>query len=154
MGKKVKKHILGKPLTLFGAKSTPYIFKKESILKIKIKFRKNRTSRIKGKGYSSTYAKRRIKLGPISLGFITVVLFSLLSLFYLAQSNQITTKGYILRDLEVEKNKILSENERLQVEAARLESLNKISEKADELSMVPVEDLRYFTQTGGVFVRK
>jgi len=121
-------------------------------MKIKIKFR--RKNRINNKSYRATYTKKSIRLGPVSLGFITVILFSLLSLFYLAQSNQITTKGYILRELELEKAKILSENERLQVEAARLESLNKISEKAEELSMVPVGELKYFRETGGTFVRK
>lgn len=121
-------------------------------MKIRLKLKRKR--RLEKKNYSSTYTKRGIRFGPVSLGFITVILFSLISLFYLAQSNQITTKGYVLRELEVEKSKILSENERLQVEAARLESLNKISSKAEELSMVPVNDLRYFTATGGTFVKK
>ena len=121
-------------------------------MKIKIKFR--RKKRLNSRNYAATYSKKGLKLGPISLGFITVILFSLLSLFYLAQSNQITTKGYILRKLELEKAKVLSENERLQVEAARLQSLNKINEKAKELSMVPVGELKYFTDTEGVLVKR
>jgi len=121
-------------------------------LKIKINFKKQR--RASNRSYNKTYAKKSIKFGPVSLGFITVLLFSLISLFYLAQSNQITTRGYVIKELEVEKAKILSENERLQVESARLESLNKISEKAEELSMVPSSDLKYFVETGGVLVKK
>ena len=106
-------------------------------------------------GYNSTYKKSGLKLGPISLGFITILLFSLISLFYLAQSNQITTKGYTLQSLEQEKSKVLSENERLEVEAARLESLNKISEKSKDLSMVPTKELKYFNGTSsGVLAKK
>ena len=93
-------------------------------------------------------------MGPISLGFITILLFSLISLFYLAQSNQITTKGYNLQLLDQEKSKVLSENERLQVEAARLESLNKISEKSKDLSMVPGTGLKYFGSSNDVLAKK
>ena len=106
------------------------------------------------RGYTSTYTKKRFALGPLSLGFITVLLFSLVSILYLAQNNQITTKGYILKELETERTKILSENERLQVEAARLESLSKISQEAEKLSMVPLRDLRYFGTTTSVLARR
>jgi len=97
--------------------------------------------------YNSTYSKRGFKLGPVSLGFITILIFSLISLFYLAQSNQITTKGYALQNLEQAKNNVLSENERLQVEAARLDSLNKAAAKAKDLSMAPIKELRYLSNT-------
>jgi hypothetical protein len=100
--------------------------------------------------YNSTYSKKGLKMGPVSLGFITVLIFSLVSLFYLAQSNQITTKGYALQELEQQKDKILSENERLQVEAARLESLNKAVSKAKELSMAPTKELKYFGTTSAL----
>lgn len=125
-------------------------------MRIKIRFRKNRrVPAVRNKNYSATYAKRKgLKLGPVSLGFISLLLFCLISLFYLAQSNQITTKGYLIRELEVEKEKVMSENETLQVEAARLESLSKMSEKADKLSMVPAKDIKYFEQGSGALVKK
>uniref|UniRef100_A0A7C4QXP4 Cell division protein FtsL n=1 Tax=candidate division CPR3 bacterium TaxID=2268181 RepID=A0A7C4QXP4_UNCC3 len=100
--------------------------------------------------YNATYAKKGLKMGPVSLGFVTVLIFSLISLFYLAQSNQIATKGYTLQELEKSQSKILSENERLQVEAARLESLNKAASKAKDLSMVPVKELKYFNNTSSL----
>ena len=109
-----------------------------------MKFRFKRKKRSGVSRYNSTYSRRGFKMGPVSLGFITVLIFSLISLFYLAQSNQITTKGYALQELQEEQSKVLSENERLQVEAARLESLNKASQKAKDLSMVPIKELKYF----------
>jgi hypothetical protein len=110
---------------------------------IRFKRKKNGIGR-----YNSTYSRKGLRLGPVALGFVTVLIFSLISLFYLAQSNQITTKGYALQELQQQQDKVVSENERLQVEAARLESLNKAKEKAGSLSMVPVKDLKYFSNTG------
>ena len=104
--------------------------------------------------YHSTYRKSGLRLGPVALSFVTILIFSLISLFYLAQSNQITTKGYALQKFEQEKAKVQSENERLQVEAARLESLNKISEKSKDLSFVPVKELKYFSSSSGSLAMK
>ena len=120
-------------------------------MKIKIPVFKRK---LRNRGYNSTYSKKGLKLSALSLGFITVLIFSLISLFYIAQSNQIATKGYALQDLETQRDKVVSEDERLQVEAARLESLNKISEKAKDLSMVPVKELKYFSNTGSMALAK
>jgi len=117
-------------------------------MKIRVRKRKMGLNR-----YNSTYSRKGLKMGTLSLGFITVIILALVSLFYLAQSNQITTKGYALQELEQKKTKILSENERLQVEAARLESLNKASEKAKDLSMVPLKELKYFNNNNGALAK-
>jgi len=86
---------------------------------------------------------RKIRFGPASLGFITIMLLSLLSLFYLAQSNEVATKGYLIRSLEQKKQEAVAENKRLQVEAARLRSISEIKNKAEELGVVPVKKLEY-----------
>jgi hypothetical protein len=104
--------------------------------------------------YNSTYSRKGLKLGPVALGFVTILIFSLISLFYLAQSNQITTKGYALQALQQQEDKVVSENERLQVEAARLESLNKAKSKVGDLSMIPVKDLKYFSNTNLALANK
>lgn len=104
--------------------------------------------------YNSTYARKGLRLGPVALGFVTILIFSLVGLFYLAQSNQITTKGYALQELQQQEDKAVSENERLQVEAARLESLNKAKSKAGDLSMVPVKELKYFSTTNLALANK
>ena len=119
---------------------------------MKLRFKRKNRNRM-GR-YNSTYSKHGLKLGPVSLGFITVLIFSLISLFYLAQTNQITTKGYALQSLQQEKDSILSENERLQVEAARLDSLNKAAAKAKDLSMVPIKELKYFSNNNGVLAQR
>ncbi len=110
-----------------------------------ITFRRNKARRVK-----SRVVSKKVKFGPVSLGFITVILFSLLSLFYLAQSNQISTKGYKIRDLETTKKELQAENERLQVEAARLQAVSMIQAKAKDLGMQQVSKVEYLSSFGNL----
>lgn len=85
----------------------------------------------------------QVKVGKKSLGFITIVLFLVLSLFYLAQANQIATKGYKIRELEDKKTQELEKQERLQIEAARLRSIKEIQNGATSMQMVPATEVNY-----------
>lgn len=69
---------------------------------------------------------RNIKIGPLSLSFVTIIILAALSLFYLAQSAQSATKNYTVMNLEQKQSKLEDENKRLEVEAVRLQSLNEI----------------------------
>jgi len=94
--------------------------------------------------------KPQVKVGKKSIGFITVFLFLALSLFYLAQANEIATKGYAIRELEQRKTKAVEQQERLQVEAARLRSIQQIEKGAEELKMVPASEINYVNPDGSV----
>jgi len=74
---------------------------------------------------------REIKLGPMSLSFVTVVVLAGLALFYLAQSTQSATNNYKIRELEDQKAQVQEENQRLEVEAIRLKSLNEIKKSTE-----------------------
>ncbi|EKD56788.1 MAG: hypothetical protein ACD_58C00092G0002 [uncultured bacterium] len=78
---------------------------------------------------------REIKIGPLSLQFITVIIFAALALLYLAQSTQSASKNYKVRELTDKKIELEQENERLQIESTRLKSLNGIKEKTDEMQL-------------------
>ncbi len=90
----------------------------------------------------SAYAPQ-VKVGKRSLGFITIILFLILSLFYLAQTNQIATKGYKIRELEEKKAQELNKQESLKIEAARLRSIKEIQNNASNLEMVPATEINY-----------
>lgn len=98
---------------------------------------------------------RTLKVGPVSLRFVTVIIISLLALFYLAQTQLSATKGYQIRTLEEKKEKLLLENERLELEAARLKSISNIKNAADELQMIPATQVNYLKEapknSAGVF---
>ena len=69
---------------------------------------------------------RQLKLGPISVRFVTVAILIIAALFYLAQTTQSATKNYRLRELDEQKSKLQDENDRLEAEATRLKSLSEI----------------------------
>lgn len=94
--------------------------------------------------------KPSIRVGRKSLGFITIILFLVLSLFYLAQANEIATKGYKIRELEDRKATALETQERLQIEASRLRSIKAIEENATSKNMQPAAEINYITKDSSV----
>lgn len=78
---------------------------------------------------------RTVHVGPLTLRFITLIMFAAVVLFYLAQSTQSATKRYEVRELEMQKTDLTKGKQRLEVEAARLKSLPNISESASKLGL-------------------
>jgi len=100
-------------------------------------------SRIQRPGERKKTIKTDIKIGPVSLKFLTVIILTILTMLYFAQSNSGATKGYELKELENRQEKLEQENERLKVEAARLRSIKEIEKEAKKKKMVPVEKVEY-----------
>jgi len=86
---------------------------------------------------------KTLKIGPVSLNFLTISIISLLALFYLIQSQQAATKGYTIRELEKQKEEVVAKNEELQIESAKLKSVENIKNTADNLGMVSTVELNY-----------
>jgi len=89
--------------------------------------------------WQSPYRKRtissEIRLGPVSVKFVTVVLIAIAALFYLAQSSQAATLKYKVMDLEDQKSKAQTDVKQLEVESARLKSLSEIKNNAERLNL-------------------
>lgn len=90
-----------------------------------------------------SYRKRTIgtdfKIGPITLRFVTIALLAVAALFYLAQSTQGSTFKFKIMELEDQKSKIETDVKQLEVESARLKSLNEIKNSAQNLNLEPIE---------------
>ena len=67
-----------------------------------------------------------VGLGPISNTITLALILCLLGLLYLTQITKQTTYGYEVNTLQTEKSQLLSEQESLEVEAARLQALERI----------------------------
>lgn len=80
---------------------------------------------------------RQLKIGTISIRFVTIAILAIAALFYLAQTAQSATKNYHLRELEEEQSKLREENDRLEAEAIRLKSLAEIKKAAEQAKMTP-----------------
>lgn len=95
----------------------------------------------RNKMYENGFRKRTIntnlKIGPVSLKFITIAILAIAALFYLAQSTQASTFKYKIMDLEDQKSKVQTDVKQLEVEAARDKSLNEITNSAQSLNLEP-----------------
>ena len=87
--------------------------------------------------------KRNFQIGPVSLNFLTIIIIFFLALFYLIQSQQSASKVYAIKELQQQKNEIISENEQLKIRAAELNSIENIKNTASDLQMVPSVELNY-----------
>jgi hypothetical protein len=78
-----------------------------------------------------TISRAGVRVGPVTVRFVFVVTLALLALFYLVQSNRVSTQNLHLKALEAQKADIIEQNERLSTEAARLQSLQQIKKAGD-----------------------
>ena len=66
------------------------------------------------------------RLGPISNMITLALILCLLGLMYLTQITKQTSYGYEVNNLETQKSQLLSEQESLEVESARLQALERV----------------------------
>jgi len=85
--------------------------------------------------------KSPLILGPKSIKLITIIFFGVLILFYLAQSTQGATKKYEVNSLQTQQDELTTQKEQLEVEAARLQSAQKVQEGVKDSNMVPVKEI-------------
>lgn len=76
------------------------------------------------------------KLGPISHTVLVAVMVAVLGLIYLTQITKTSTYGYTIEGLNEQNSELIAKKSELEVESARLKSLQKIqsSEVAKELT--------------------
>ena len=74
----------------------------------------------------------KLRFGSLSVNSIVIIMFVTLGLFYIVSVNVTSTKGGQLHTLELQKKTVIAENERLELEAARLASLAVIEGGAQE----------------------
>jgi uncharacterized membrane protein len=107
---------------------------------------RDRTKRRKfARNYKPTFRLSKIGLTVAAAGLILV-----LGLLYLSQSNQMATSGYDIAKLESQQKQLRDDNERLQIEASRLQSIQQIDTGIKTSGMVPVKQINYLS--GGTSV--
>ena len=72
-----------------------------------------------------------VKVGPVTLHLVLIIACTCLGLFYLIQSNRVSTANLKLQDLQSQKTDIVERNERLSAESDRLRSIQQIKKSAD-----------------------
>lgn len=69
-----------------------------------------------------------ISLGPISHTVLIALMLAVLGMIYLTQITKTSTYGYQLNDLSTQQEQLASENRDLEVEAAKLQALEKVQQ--------------------------
>ncbi len=69
---------------------------------------------------------QRVELSITSLILVTLILVGMISLAYLVHSNLNATKGYALKTLELQRSKLLMENEVWDMQIAKVKSLDTL----------------------------
>lgn len=71
----------------------------------------------------------------------------LLGFWYVGQTNALSAKGFALRDLENQLAQLQTENRRLDVELAELQSLRSLEARLPAANLVPVGQVEYAAGT-------
>lgn len=102
------------------------------------------------KSHSKTNRRLDLKIINAILGGVTVIL----GLFYLVNINDLTVKGFALKELKSSSNLLLSDNRDYEAKIMNLQSYNNLNDKIKELNMVAVAEVEYLSTTNGVIARK
>ncbi len=102
---------------------------------------------------TATYAARRnqnlyrnkaeLQLGPVSASIVMVAVIAVMALLYLNQITKTSVFGYQLRDLQTQRKEAMAAKEELEVEAARLSSIQQIQSSKTVASLVPTTGASY-----------
>jgi hypothetical protein len=88
--------------------------------------------------------------------FLNVAILAAICLtgvFYLAQINDMATKGFKMKELE-EKQTMLKENiKKTELQVADMQSMQKLEERIGNLNMASVAKVQYVSSTGSVAVK-
>lgn len=93
--------------------------------------------------YSENVRKKtlsqKIEFGMTSLTFFTIILVAIISLVYLAHANRNATKGYALKNLELRRSQLLTENEVWDMQIAQVKSLQALQNDPKIRTMVKAD---------------
>lgn len=87
---------------------------------------------------SVSFRSAERKFGPVSNTIILIVLACLLGLLYLTQVTKTNAYGYTINELQTQQTALQSKNDDLEVDAARLQSLDRTASSSVARSMVAV----------------
>jgi hypothetical protein len=90
------------------------------------------------KNYKPTFRLKKMGLLLVGTGLVFA-----LGLLYLSGSNGMATSGYDIDKLESQQKQLMEDNERLQLEASRLQSIQQIDSGIKDSGMVPVKKINY-----------
>lgn len=100
--------------------------------------RRSRSEGLGRRGRNTVSFKARTQsLGPISNTIILIVLTCLIGLLYLTQVTKTNSYGYTINNLQNQQSQLQNQKNNLEVNAARLQSLNRVAASNAAKGLVP-----------------
>lgn len=88
-------------------------------------------------------SRAEFKLGPVSSGFVIIAIIAVLALLYLNAITKTSVFGYQATALEKQRKQAVSAKQELEVEAARLTSIQQIQNSKSVQGLVPTRQVTY-----------
>lgn len=85
-----------------------------------------RAARVRRNQAVGRYRDERPRLGPFSNALILIIAITLMGLLYLTQITKTSVYGFEVSGLKDEKKTLETENQNLRIEAARLQSIERL----------------------------
>ena len=83
------------------------------------------------------------KLGPVSTAVICLALVSLMGIVYLSQVTRTNSLGYRLSSLQIKEGDLQKEKTDLEIEAVRLQSIEKVKSSQVAAAMTQIKPSSY-----------
>jgi hypothetical protein len=91
-------------------------------------------------------SRSMFRLGVASLRLVGFAILAVLALLYIAQSSQGATKRIEVQSLRSTADELVHEQDQLQLEALRLQSLDTISQSVTDLQLEPATNSEFLGQ--------
>jgi hypothetical protein len=75
-------------------------------------------------------------------------------IWYLASVNNLAVKSFVIKDLKVNVNDIVSANKDLEAQVTALSSYQYLNQKVAELKFVPAGDVKYLTANNQLLAKR
>lgn len=103
-------------------------------------------------GKSSTFIRQnkkqqrsRVRSCLKYIPHLSLMLIIVIGILFVVSVNDLSIKGFMLKDLKVQLMELKAENEQFELIAMELESYENIENRAQELKMVKVDSIDYIT---------
>jgi len=83
-----------------------------------------------------------------------LILLAVLTVMYIIQMSSVSTKGYVISDLERKEKKLEQDVRALQVQIAQNGSMESIQKRLTGMNMVAVSEIEYISSVGTAVARR
>jgi len=113
---------------------------------------------MKYKGKKQSLRQQRVALKRLAMSHtarVALFVFCVVAGFlYIWQTNTVSTKGYMITELEQNIRQLEYENRKIEVEIAEKSSLTSVEQRLDDVKLVAVDHVEYVDVLGGAVAQR